>query len=183
MNKIRLVFKGITEIVGGEKLGLIILTDVAMTRQIAIVCDSQMEYQFGIRLGHTPIRDVLLPEVLCKILKASGTINDYEVLISDIVDGEYKTVLLNNITYEMISIRSSDAILLSYISRMPLYIEERLMNRQSLAYQENSRGMAIPINSISDVMLDEALEKAIENEEYEMASYLRDEKNRRKSIR
>jgi protein-arginine kinase activator protein McsA len=40
--------------------------------------------------------------------------------------------------------------------------------------------MQMPINGISEEMLEEALKKAIENENYEMASHLRDELNRRK---
>ena len=54
-----------------------------------------------------------------------------------------------------------------------------LMNRQSVAYRENSRGVSLPVNTISDKMLQSALEKAILEENYELASHLRDEKKRR----
>lgn len=61
MNKIKLIFKGISEIVGGEELGLLILTDPASTRQLTIVCDKQMEYQLGLRMGKAAITDKMLP--------------------------------------------------------------------------------------------------------------------------
>ena len=46
-------------------------------------------------------------------------------------------------------------------------------------YNENSRGVSLPVNTISDEMLQSALDKAIADENYELASHLRDEKKRR----
>jgi hypothetical protein len=39
----------------------------------------------------------------------------------------------------------------------------------------------MPLNSLSDEMLRQALERAIEDEDYELASHLRDEQNNRKN--
>ena len=39
--------------------------------------------------------------------------------------------------------------------------------------------MALPVNTITDDMLKSALEKAIQEENYELASHLRDEMKRR----
>lgn len=180
MNKIRLVFKGLSEIVGGEQLGLLVLTDVGETRQLTIICDKQMEYQFGLRVGKASICQLLLPEVLCGVLKNQVDIH-FELLISSIVDGQYRALLVNTETLETTAIRASDAILMSYISGTPLFIEERLMMRQSVPYVPNAEGLAIPVNAISDDMLQAALDKAIEDENYELASHLRDEIKRRKS--
>ena len=68
---------------------------------------------------------------------------------------------------------------LSLVGDIPLYIESGLMRRQSVAYRENSRGVSLPVNTISDEMLQAALDKAIADENYELASHLRDEKKRR----
>ena len=76
-------------------------------------------------------------------------------------------------------IRASDAVLLSLVGDIPLYIESGLMLRQSVPYNENSRGVSLPVNTISDEMLQAALDKAIADENYELASHLRDEKKRR----
>lgn len=77
------------------------------------------------------------------------------------------------------SIRASDAVLLSYISDIPLYIEKEMMYRQSVAYRKNAGDMPLPINTISNDMLDKAMQKAINDENYELASLLRDERQRR----
>ena len=42
MLKERLIFKGVSEIVGTEDLCLLLLTDEAKKRQITIVCDKAM---------------------------------------------------------------------------------------------------------------------------------------------
>ena len=76
--------------------------------------------------------------------------------------------------------RASDAVLLAYISKIPLYIEAGLMQKQSVEYYRGSKGMALPVNSISNEMLRSALDKAIKDEDYELASHLRDEMRRRK---
>ena len=54
--------------------------------------------------------------------------------------------------------------------------------RQSTVYDNGASGVSLPVNTISDEMLQSALDKAIKNENYEMASDLRDEMNRRKKV-
>lgn len=174
MNKIKLIFKGISEIIGGEELCLLILTDPASTRQLTIVCDKQMEYQLGLRMSKTPITDKMLPEALWKMMQMQSE-SEYEILIYAIQDGQYKAMLTDQSNMQSVQLRASDAILLSYISSIPMYIEERLMMRQSVPFSQNAAGMAIPVNAISTNMLKQALDKAIDEENYELASHLRDE--------
>lgn len=178
MAKERLIFKGVSEIVGTEDLGLLILTDEAKVRQITIVCDKAMAVQLELRIKNIPITKIMLPEVLCKLLKKQDT-HDYELVMDNIVDGQYRTVLYDKETMESMIIRASDAVLLSLVGDIPLYIESGLMLRQSVPYNENSRGVSLPVNTISDEMLQAALDKAIADENYELASHLRDEKKRR----
>lgn len=168
-----------SEIVGDDNLALLILTDFAQTRQLSIICDKQTEYQFGIRLGKTPVANIMLPEVMAQLISQQTTLN-LELLIYDIVDGQYQASLINNDTSQTIPIRASDAILFAFVSHCPLYIEERLMMRQSVPYDTNTPGLAIPVNSISNSMLQNALNKAIQEENYELASHLHEEMQRRK---
>ncbi|MCD8210312.1 MAG: UvrB/UvrC motif-containing protein, partial [Prevotella sp.] len=72
------------------------------------------------------------------------------------------------------------SLLLSLISNLKIYIREDIMRRQSVPYNENAKGVSLPVNTISDEMLQAALDKAIQDEDYELASHLRDEKKRRK---
>lgn len=178
MAKERLIFKGVSEIVGTEDLGLLILTDEAKERQITIVCDKAMAVQLELRIKKIPITRIMLPEVLCRMLKNNGGL-DYELLIDNIIDGQYRTILYDKETMDTLLIRASDAVLLSIVANIPLYIEAGLMRRQSVMYNENAKGVSLPVNTISDEMLQAALDKAIADENYELASHLRDEKKRR----
>ena len=53
------------------------------------------------------------------------------------------------------------------------------MARQSMRYFPNTNGISLPINTMTNEMISEALQKAIEEENYEIASHLRDEQRRR----
>lgn len=178
MDKEKLVFKGVSEIVGTEELGLLILTDEAQERQISIVCDKAMAVQLELRVKNVPVTGIMLPEVLCKLLSTQTDL-ELELIIDELVDGQYRTLLYNKNTLSPVIIRASDAVLLSLVGGIPLYIDSRLMKRQSVAYKENSRGVSLPVNTISDDMIQAALDKAIADENYELASHLRDEKRRR----
>lgn len=178
MLKERLIFKGVSEIVGTEDLCLLLLTDEAKKRQITIVCDKAMAVQLELRAKRIPITRIMLPEVLCNLLKNCSDAN-FELLIDDIIDGQYRAILYDDKTMAPTLIRASDAVLLSVVGGIPLYMESELMRRQSVTYNEHSRGVSLPVNTISDEMLQVALDKAIADENYELASHLRDEKKRR----
>lgn len=179
MVKKRLIFRGLSEVVGVDDIGLLALVDAEGERQITITCDGDMLRQFSWRIHHLPVVGRLLPEVLWQALSAHNDENTFEILITEIIDGQYRAMLRNIATGDTIAIRASDGVLLSYISKIPIYIEERLFSLQSVPFKENSRGMAMPLNALSKEMLDSALDNAIKSENYEMASYIRDELRRR----
>lgn len=178
MPKIRLVFKGVSEIVGSDDLGVLVLTDEKETRQITIVCDKTMAVQAELRVHQLPVTQIMLPEVLCKVLDNQTDIH-LEILVSGIENGQYRVMLYNKDTLEPQLIRASDAVLLSMAGNIPIYIDTDLMMKQSVPYRADSRGVSLPVNTISDEMLQAALDKAVEEENYELASQLRDEQLRR----
>lgn len=53
------------------------------------------------------------------------------------------------------------------------------MKRQSTPFDETATGIAIPINTMDEPRLQMALKNAIDEENYELASQLRDEIKRR----
>ena len=170
MDRVLLRFENLQQIVGGENLSVILLTDETRQRALSVVCDADMTHQLITRLrGKRDVVKTMLPEVLVQLLPS-----DLEMLIVGVYEGQYQ-VMLN-----CIRIRMSDAILLSIISKVPLYIESRLMKRQSIPFDENATGVAIPINSMETERLRIALKNAVEEENYELASQLRDEIKRRK---
>ena len=171
--------KSVTEIVGTDEVGLLILVDEPELRQIAITCDRMTLEQFQRRLSDGGTE---LPETLWSVVSKMVEGN-FDIVIYGLAEGQYKTVLYNDVTFDRFPIRASDAVLLSLVARVPIFIEERLMATQSSPYHAAARGMAIPVNTISSEMLEKALEKAVEEENYELASYLRDEQRRRLSDR
>ena len=102
----------------------------------------------------------------------------YEMLICGLFEGQYQVMLMNNIG-DSVRLRMSDAVLLSLISDIPLYIEDNLMERQCFPFDERAQKIAIPINTMDLTRLQSALADAVENENYELASQLRDEINKR----
>lgn len=179
MNKIRLIFNNATEISSNAEIGLLSLTDISKKRQLSIVCERNMAVEIEKRKSNKQLCSSLIAEVLTLMLK-EHCVADYEIHILDIVDGQYKVFVFNTDTLSSIPIRASDAVLLSMVADIPLFIEEKLMRMQSVEYNENKKGVTVPINAISVSMLEESLKKAIETEDYEMASKLRDEINKRK---
>ena len=57
MSKVQLIYEGVSQIVGGPELGLLVLSDLTHTRQIAIVCDKHMEYELGLRTGEKSVTE------------------------------------------------------------------------------------------------------------------------------
>ena len=79
-----------------------------------------------------------------------------------------------------IQLRASDAVLLAVISGLPIMMDSQLFCRHSTPYYGAKSKVAVPLASLSKEMLEEALQKAVEAEDYEKASQLRDELLRRK---
>ena len=160
-----------------EELSVILLTDEARKRALSVVCDAEMTRQLLMRLkGNREVCRTMLPEVLLQLLPSR-----YEMMIVGVYDGQYQVMLMDLESGDSVRVRTSDAVLLSIISHIPLYIEERLMNRQSVPFDEHATGVAIPINSMDTPRLKAALKNAVEEENYELASQLRDEIKRRKT--
>ena len=161
MDRVRLKFKSVSEILGTDEIGLLILTDEDELRQIAMPCDRSMIYQFSLRLNRAPVVGRLLPEVLWHVISMQSD-HAYEILITDIIEGQYRALLVDVETQEPVSLRMSDAILLSYIGKLPIFIDRQLMEKQSVPYDREARGVAIPVNTISTEMLQDALDKAVD---------------------
>lgn len=177
MKRTRLRFKSIQQIVGDDKLSVTVLTDDDCRRALSVVCDESMTRQILLRLQSPRFCNTLLPEVLLAMLAG----HEYEMMIFGIHDGQYQVELSDCDNNRSVRIRMSDAVLLTMITNdIPLYIEESLMNQQSVPFNPDATGIAIPINTMDNQRLNDALQHAIDEENYELASHLRDEINRRK---
>ncbi len=178
MDKVKLLYSGITQLVDSSDLYLIVLENMEKTRQIAIVCNEDIERELAKRLVEHADTSTCLPEVMCLIHPMMNSLH-YEILISGITDGNYKAFLINKDDLSYTPIRVTDAILIALVARLEIYIDEQLFRHQSCAININNERVALPINALNTDMLESALDKAIASEDYESASYIRDELNRR----
>ena len=78
-----------------------------------------------------------------------------------------------------IDARTSDAVALALRYRCPMYATEEVIESEHL-HDLGEGKFSVPIASVSLQMLEEALALAVEKEDYEQASHLRDEIRRRK---
>lgn len=177
MQRTLLKYDSIHQVVGSSELSVVNLVDENRQRMLSVVCDADMTSQFLMRFDNPELCKTLLPEVLLRMLPS-----DYELMIVGIFDGQYQVLLMDTVKGESVRLRMSDAVLLSIISDIPLYVENNLLKVQSVPYNENVKGVAIPINTMDMERLKIALDKAIAEENYELASHLRDEIERRKNI-
>lgn len=176
--KVQLKLLSIAEIMGNRDIGIISLVDEAEKQMMAIVCDTQMKQEIHLRLSRNKVCKTMLPEILVNILQNQVGYS-FELIINDIIDGEYKAMLVNAETGQPLSMRASDAILLHLISKVPLYVTKQLLQRQAIPYVPGSPSMALPFNVLTDKMLREAMDYAVKHENYEMASKFRDELKKR----
>ena len=175
MHRILLRFENMQQIMESEDMSVILLTDEARKRALSVVCDTDISRQLLLRLqGNRQESRIMLPEALLQLLPSS-----YEMLIAGVFDGQYQVILMDMMNGTTVRVRMSDAVLLTLVAQVPLYIEENLMKRQSVAFNEHATGVAIPINTMDTDSLRMALDHAVEEENYELASQLRDEINSR----
>lgn len=178
MDKVKLEIRAVSEIVGNEEICIVIVVDEAHTSQIAIICDAVMKEEIKLRIKKKKVCNTMLPEVLTNVLMHQFGMN-FEIIINDIVDGTYRAMIVDTDTYQPYSLRASDAILLHLISNRPLYATKQLMKRQAVPFVKGNGSMPMPYNALSENLLREALQNAVENEAYEAASVIRDELKKR----
>ena len=178
MEKVRLKLKEVLTIADGEDTSLIILVDEKCERQITIVCENDIASRIQYRQRYADEAKKLIPEALNAVIKMKGGA-PLEILIIGIFDGQYQTVLNARDLTDFVPIRDTEAVLLSVAADIPIYIEANLMTMQSVSYKKGENGIPLPTNTLTLDMLRKALEHAVESENYELASHLRDEIRKR----
>ncbi len=181
---VKLKFKAMQEIRQAQLVGLLVLVDELEERQIVVLTDrpTAMNISATYEAKKSPMamdrfvnRSALsvilsyLPDEMKKLMF---------IEVSGLINGQYNAQLFRrnaDIMEIPKDIRISEAILLSIISDIPIYIDDHLWRIQSTAYNANSSGTAIPMNTLPLDMLKKALQESIEREDYESAKMLNDE--------
>jgi len=104
-----------------------------------------------------------------------------KILIYKAKDGVFYSYLYYDKDGEEYKIdsRTSDAIALALRYKCPMYTTEDIMETEHL-HDLGEGKFSVPITSVSIELLEDALQKAIDKEDYETASQIRDEIRKRK---
>lgn len=153
------------EVNGNRKLPIIIGSLEAQAIKIVM-----MEYKMPRPLTH---------DLFLTVTKELGATLK-KVLIYKVKDGVYYSYLFIEKEGEELKIdsRTSDAIALAMRCECPIYTTDEIMESEQLN-EMTGKGFSAPVNTVDIVALKEALARAIEEEDYEQASRLRDEIKRR----
>ena len=154
------------EVEGGRKLPIIIGRQEAQAIKVMMV-----RYQ-----PPRPLTHDLFPALTMQ-LGASLK----QIVIYKAKDGVFYSYLYFVKEGEEIKIdaRTSDAVALAMRYNCPMYTTKDIMDIEHL-HDMGEGKFSVPITSVSLEMLEEALQAAIDKEEYEQASQLRDEIRKRK---
>lgn len=103
-----------------------------------------------------------------------------KVLIYKVKDGIYYSYLFIEQGGQKLKIdsRTSDAIALALRCKCPIYTTAQIIENEQL-HESGDSAFTVNVNVVDNDALKEALKKAIEEEDYEQASRLRDEIRRR----
>ena len=174
----KLIYKGIFSIPEADDVCLITLTDEGEKRALYIVLEKEVANEIKMYEKKMEDADCQLVDVFSKVLKDEGAVH-YRIVFEGILNQGLKAKLVNTITDASYDIRPEMAVLLSLKSDFEMFTSLDVLQKFSTPYNKNVMSVALPIMSLPDSLLHKALEKAVEEENYEGASFIRDEMKRR----
>ena len=193
-NKIKLSILGISFSQVQAGAYALIFAEEKGIRRLPIVIGTPEAQSIAIVMeGITPPRP-LSHDLMCSIWKELN-IELLEVLIHKFEDGAFFSELLlqqNGQEYRIDS-RTSDAVALAIRTNSPIYTTEDIMQRMAIVFDEQTPpAPAEPLmeekgetgEELADLRLEvlkERLKEAVKDENYELATRLRDEINRREN--
>ncbi len=172
----------------------LVLEEEKGSRRLPIIIGSSEAQAIAIELENmSPSRP--LTHDLFRTFAQSFNIDIQEVIIYNFVDGVFFGKIVCSDGKEEIDIdcRPSDAIALAVRFKCPIYTHEFILNAAAFEKDDSGNGIkpmfatnediSRPDNGFSDLTVEElegSLNEALENEDYEQATLIRDELNRRK---
>ena len=195
MNKVNLEIVGLTYSESSTGAYVLILGDKNSQRRLPIVIGSAEAESIAVGIDHQRTGRPLTHDLFLRFAKEFG-IEIMEVVINRFRDGVYYAMLVckqgDDLT--MIDARPSDAIAIAVRAGCEIYAYETVMDEAGIIMDDMEREGTDepddgPINigvdkSNLDLLtieeLEELLQEALDNEDYQKAAEIRDEINRRK---
>lgn len=191
MQKIELIIQGISYSQAQANSYALIMEEKGGRRRLPIVIGHFEAQSIALEIEKMkPARP--LTHDLFKTFADSFSITITEVIINKFQDGIFfaQLVCTDGMETREIDSRTSDAVALAIRFRCPVYTYESVLQEAGIEYEGDEPAnedtediIGSPDNefgSMADDELQEELMKAVENEDYERASLIRDEINKRK---
>ncbi len=178
----RLEIHSITKCTRDGEAYMVVLGEVAGRRILPVLTDQYAARQIYHRWrgGAEEMPTTSLPDVFFSAFH-SYRIRMEEVRISSVEGGVTYCHLVfdqDGVHRVVRNCRASDGLVLAATFGCPIHIAEELLDVQAMR-QTSEDSYSIPVNSVTTEALQGALEQAVKDENYELASKLRDELQRR----
>ena len=172
-----LKYKGAFEIPDGSGTCVITMTDNNEERALSIVTNREMamnlkEHEKNLDSVQTNVLDALYRHLIL-----TGTDPVRGIVLDAEKDKGFKAFL--HFSEDRTQVKADQAILLSFICGIPVHATKNAFMYFSTPFNKNVQSVALPIIGLPEPMLKKALDQAIGDENYEMASFIRDEIKRR----
>ena len=178
MEKIKLVYQGAFAIPDAEEACVVTLTDAQEVRALSIVTDKPMANEIKLHQLDKEVKHPHLADVLAKMICEQGSQNYHVVFEANGKIGP-KAKLVNVITSTEYSLPQDEAVLLAVAAGLEIFTNMEVLQNFTTPFSKDVMSVALPIVGLPDSLLKKALEKAVEEENYEGASFIRDEMKRR----
>lgn len=179
--EIELRIHGMSSVMQPANAYALILEEVYGYRKLPVIIGAQEAQAIKVMMMGIKISRPLTHDLLETIIgRLGGHIS--KILIYKVRSGIYYSYIFiekENGEIFQIDSRTSDAIALALRCGCPICTTEEIMASERL-YEVNGVAFTVSVNVVNSEMLQDALEKAVKEENYEQAARLRDEIERRK---
>lgn len=175
----KLKFQGAFGLPQDEETYVLSLIDENEERVVSIVTNRSLANEFRDIQDKNVDTQNHLPFVLCSLIE-NGLGFHHRIQFHGVKDVGLEASLVDLLTDKHIPLRQDEAVLLSVVAGIDIYADMDVFRYFSTPFSKKAVQVALPILSLPDNMLQVALKEAVKQENYESASYIRDEINRRK---
>lgn len=190
MIKIQLEIKGMTVSQSQHNSYALVLGEVNGPRRLPIIIGAFEAQAIALELEKMRPSRPLTHDLFRNFADIFG-INVEEVIINKFSEGIFHALLICNdgVAIKEIDSRTSDAIALALRFECPIYTYENILAQAGITFDEEtaelesedeSEELVNDFNSFTTDELEEQLQKAIGDEDYEKATLIRDELHKRK---
>ncbi len=181
MNEIELKVLDMSSTLQPVNAYALVLQEVNGTRKLPIIIGGLEAQSIRVMMVHYKMPRPLTHDLYLNTLEQLDVVLG-KVLIYKVKDGIYYSYLYLEREEETIRIdaRTSDAIALAMRCGCPIYTTADILASEHLR-EMGDTSFAVSVNMVDMSVLKEALNKAVEAEDYEQASRLRDEIKRREA--